>query len=80
MLCLSGVRICATRGDLDVQKKLSRQQRREIVTRSHHLNRSVFLVQRPKTFVPDAGDVGIAGIPAAKQPNPVVSRYGTPLL
>ena len=62
--------LCATRGDLDVPKKLSRRQRRDICYALDHRNRSVFLVQRPKHSSLMPGMWELPEIPAAKQADP----------
>jgi A/G-specific adenine glycosylase len=62
--------LCATRGDLDVPKKLSRQQRRNICYALDHRNRSVFLVRRPKHSSLMPGMWELPEIPAAKQADP----------
>ena len=61
--------LCATRGHLELPKKLSRQQRRDICYALDHRNRSVFLVQRPKHSSLMPGMWELPEIPATNRPN-----------
>ena len=61
--------LCATRGHLELPKKLSRQKRRDICYALDHRNRSVFLVQRPKHSSLMPGMWELPEIPAANRPS-----------
>ena len=70
MFRLSGVGLCATRGNLELPKKVSRQKQRDICYTLDHRNRSVFLVQRPKHSSLMPGMWELPEIPAANRPSP----------
>lgn len=61
--------LCATRGHLELPRKLSRQKRRDICYALDHRNRSVFLVQRPRHSSLMPGMWELPEIPATNRPN-----------
>ena len=62
--------LCATRGNLELPKKLSRQKRRDICYALDHRDRSIFLVQRPKHASLMPGMWELPEIPAVEPAEP----------
>jgi A/G-specific adenine glycosylase len=63
--------LCATRGKLELQRKLAPQQRRDICYALDHRDSSIFLVQRPKHSTLMPGMWELPEIPVSSTPSEV---------
>src|ERR1700730_16701817 len=63
--------LCATRGKLELQRKLAPQQRRDICYALDHRDSSIFLVQRPKHATLMPGMWELPEIPVSSTPSEV---------